>query len=73
MQPFLGKKAYMWIGAAVLLLVVGFYLLGLKPATNPVALNVAPFVLLLAYLVVIPIALWKGGNREEKPGAREGV
>jgi predicted tellurium resistance membrane protein TerC len=69
---FFTKKNYLGIGLAILLLIVGFFLLGQKPADNSLALNVAPFVLLFAYLVVIPWSLWKGGNDEEN-GADKGV
>jgi len=69
---FFTKKNYLGIGLAILLLIVGFFLLGQKPADNSLALNVAPFVLLFAYLVVIPWSLWKGANDEEN-GADKGV
>jgi predicted tellurium resistance membrane protein TerC len=72
MQPFFGKKNYLGVGLAVLLLIVGFSLLGLKPASNKVALNVAPVVLLLAYLVVLPWSLWKSTDKEGR-NSREGV
>ena len=72
MQPFFGKKNFLGIGIAVLLLVLGFCLLGLKPANNKVALNVAPFVLLLTYLVVLPWSIWKRTDKEER-NSREGV
>jgi hypothetical protein len=61
---FFGKKNYFGIGFAILLLIVGFFLLGQKPADNSLALNVAPFVLLFAYLVVIPWSLWKSESDE---------
>ena len=63
MQPLFSKKNYLGLGLAVLLLAVGFFLLGLKPANNKLALNVAPFVLVLAYLVVIPWSLWKSSDK----------
>jgi len=72
MQPFFGKKNYLGVGLAVLLIIVGFFLLGLKPASNKVALNVAPVVLLLAYLVVLPWSLWKSTDKEGR-NSREGV
>jgi hypothetical protein len=50
----------------------GLYLLSLAPVDNPISLNVAPFVLVAGYLVVIPAGiLWpnKAAVREEKkPG-----
>jgi predicted tellurium resistance membrane protein TerC len=71
---FLGKKNYLGMALAVVLLVVGFFLLGQKPADNSLALNVAPFVLLFAYLVVIPWSLWKSGDKEsEERGTNKGV
>jgi hypothetical protein len=72
---FFGKKNYMGLGLALVLLVLGFFLLAQKPADNPLALNVAPFVLLFAYLVVIPWSLWKSGDgaEEGKGGADKGV
>ena len=72
MQPFFGKKNYLGVGLGVLILIVGFFLLGLKPANNKVALNVAPFVLLFAYLVVLPWSLWKSTDKEGR-NSREGV
>jgi hypothetical protein len=59
------KKNLILILGGLALLVVGFLLLGRKPADNPLALNVAPFVLLLAYLVVIPAGLWLGRSEDK--------
>ena len=63
---FFSKKNYLGLGLGLLLLLVGFFLLGQKPANNSLALNVAPFVLLFAYLVVIPWSLWKSDSKTEK-------
>ncbi len=67
------KKSHLGIAVAVILIAVGFFMLGLKPADNKLALNVAPFVLLFAYLVVIPWSLWKYGAKEEDRETRGGV
>lgn len=64
MSTLFSKKNVMIFLGGIALLVLGFLLLGRKPADNPLALNVAPFVLLLAYLVVIPVSLWLGRNDE---------
>jgi uncharacterized membrane protein len=64
-NSLLSKKNVLIFLGGIALLVIGFLLLGRKPADNPVALNVAPFVLLLAYLVVIPASLWLGRNDGE--------
>lgn len=63
---FFTKKNYLGIVLAIVLLAIGFFLLGQKPADNSLALNVAPFVLLFAYLVVIPWSLWKSGENESQ-------
>jgi predicted tellurium resistance membrane protein TerC len=73
MNTFLGKKNYLGIGLALLLLVIGFFMLGLKPALNSLALNVAPFLLVIAFVVVIPLSLWPTGNASENEKDREGV
>ena len=75
MQPFFGKKNYWGFAIAAVLLIVGFLLLGQKPADNKLALNVAPFVLLFAFLVVIPWSILKSGPKEDshKDQANEGV
>lgn len=64
MQSFFGKKNYLGFALAAVLIIVGFLLLGQKPADNALALNVAPFVLLFAFLVVIPWSILKGGPKE---------
>jgi uncharacterized membrane protein len=71
MQTFFGKKNYWGMAVAMALLIIGFLLLGLKPADNKLALNVAPFVLLFAFLVVIPWSILKGGSKDS--GSNEGV
>lgn len=60
------KKSHLGIGLALVLIAVGFFLLGLEPAGNKLALNVAPFILLFAYLAVIPWSLWKYGAKEDR-------
>ena len=66
MQDFFSSKNYLGLLVGAVLLVVGFYLLGLKPADNKLALNVAPFVLILAFAVVLPISILMGKDKEVK-------
>ncbi len=71
---YFGKKNYLGLAFAGVLLVVGYLLLAQKPADNPLALNVAPFVLLFAYLVVIPWSLWtRSGKTGQEGDADKGV
>ena len=66
MQNFFGKKNYLGILAGALLLVLGFFLLSRGPADNKLALNVAPFILFIAFVVVIPLSIMLKGNEEGK-------
>jgi hypothetical protein len=49
---------YFIFGAGIILLIVGFFLMTKGPWDNPISLSVAPIVLLLAYLVVFPLAIF---------------
>jgi len=71
-MQFFGKKNYWGIGLAVLLLIVGFLMLALKPASNKVALDVAPFILIATFLVLLPWSIWKSTDKEGR-NSREGV
>lgn len=51
------KKNYQLFLLGIGLMVVGYVLLGQGPETNPLSLNVAPVMLVLAYCVVVPLAL----------------
>ncbi len=63
---FFGKKNHLIIVIAVLVLSLGFFLLGRGPADNKTALNVAPLVLVFAYLVIIPIGILMSGEKDSK-------
>ena len=62
----LNKKNLILIGIGVLLLVIGFICLATGPADNPVSLTVAPLILVLAYVVVIPLGILFGGKKQDK-------
>lgn len=62
----MNKKNLILIAVGVLMLVIGFICLASGPADNPVSLTVAPLILSLAYLVIIPIAILWSGKKEEK-------
>ncbi len=60
------KKNIILIALGVLLLVIGFICLATGPADNPVSLTVAPLIVVVAYLVVIPVGiLWKGKGQDK--------
>ena len=62
MQNFFGKLNYLGILVGAVLLVLGFFLLGQGPANNKLALNVAPFILFIAFVVVLPLSIWWSGD-----------
>ncbi len=66
MQDFFSSKNYLGLLVGAILLVIGFYLLGRGPADNKIALNVAPFILILAFAVVLPISILMGKDKEGK-------
>jgi len=61
-----GKANYLIIALGVGLAIWGMYLLSLAPVDNKLSLNVAPFVLGLAYLVVIPAGILFPNKNAEK-------
>ncbi|MEK7395050.1 MAG: hypothetical protein AAB214_21025 [Fibrobacterota bacterium] len=52
-----GRANYLIIALGIGLAIWGMYLLSLGPVDNRISLNVAPFVLAAAYLVVIPAGI----------------
>ena len=66
MQSFFSNKNRLVILAGVVLLTLGLFLLGRGPADNKVALNVAPFILMFAYLVVLPIGILMSKDKQGK-------
>ena len=57
---------YKLFGVSVLLLVVGYVLLGQGPITNHLSWSVAPVVLVAVYCFLIPIAIMARGKSEKK-------
>ena len=62
----LSKKNLILIGIGILLLVIGFICLATGPADNPVSLSVAPIILTIAYVVIIPLGILCSGKDENK-------
>ncbi|MBO4828388.1 MULTISPECIES: hypothetical protein [Fibrobacter] len=62
----LSKKNLILIGIGILLLVIGFICLATGPADNPVSLSVAPIILTIAYVVIIPLGILFSGKDENK-------
>lgn len=62
----LTKKNILLIAIGIVLLIIGFICLATGPADNPVSLTVAPLILVLAYLVVIPLGILFGSKKQDK-------
>ena len=62
----LNKKNIFLIGVGILLLIIGFICLATGPADNPVSLSVAPIILTIAYVVVIPLGILYNGKEKDK-------
>lgn len=48
---------YKIIGLGILVIIAGYIALSTSPWDNPIALNVAPILLVLGYCVIIPIGI----------------
>jgi uncharacterized membrane protein YhaH (DUF805 family) len=67
-SPFVNywKKENYWILLTGLaLVVIGFFLMAQSPYDNPVSLTVSPIILLIAYVVVFPLAILYKGKKQE--------
>jgi hypothetical protein len=52
--------------AGLVIIVIGYLLMSVGPWDNPISRSLAPVVLLVAYIVVIPLAiLWKGSKAKD--------
>jgi uncharacterized membrane protein len=57
---------YKLFGVSILLLIVGYVLLGQGPVTNHLSWSVAPVVLVIVYCFLIPMAIIVRGKSEKK-------
>ena len=62
----LNKKNLILIAIGIFLLFIGFFCLATGPADNPVSLSVAPIILTIAYVVIIPLGILYSGKKEDK-------
>lgn len=67
MQNIFSSINYKLLIASLLLLAIGYVLLGQGPLNNPLSYVVAPLVLIGVYCVLIPVAiLAKGDDKPQK-------
>lgn len=63
------RENYVILSAGFLIIILGYFLMSIGPWDNPVSITYAPIVLLIAYLVVIPLAIFyrkKKQNEEQQ-------
>ncbi|MBU1102027.1 MAG: DUF3098 domain-containing protein [Bacteroidetes bacterium] len=51
------KENYIIASIGLFLLIIGFFLMSQGPWDNPLSLSVSPVVLLIAYLIIFPLAI----------------
>lgn len=56
-KDYWSKENYYLIGLGFLILIIGFILMAQGSWNNPLSLTISPIVLLIAYLIVFPIAI----------------
>jgi len=61
----LSAKNYWLFGLAVLLLIVGYIFLSLGPVDGVMTLTIAPIILVIAYCIVVPIAIFAKPKPEQ--------
>ncbi len=62
------KRQFLMIGGGIGVIVLGFVLLATGMGSewdNPLAVDIAPVVLVLGYCIVIPLAIMYGGKDRE--------
>ena len=59
-------KNLVLMGISVVLLAVGYVLLGQGPVNNPLSKSVAPVLLVVVYCVIIPYAILAKSKKERK-------
>lgn len=68
-KDYWNKTNYIIFSVGILILLFGFFLMGQGPWDNPLSLSISPIVLLLAYLVIFPLAIFyrrKQNNKQDQ-------
>jgi purine-cytosine permease-like protein len=57
-KNYWSRNNYFILIAGLITIFVGFYFMNQGPWDNPLSLTVAPIILLIAYIVIIPLAIY---------------
>ncbi len=67
----LERTNYLIIGVGILMLIVGFVIMAIPDDPDAfISRTLAPIVLVIAFLIVIPYGIMYGGARGEKPSEK---
>ena len=68
-QPLsITKKNLYILGLGIVVIIIGFIFMAQPPVNGPMSLTIAPILLIIAYLVIIPIAILYGIHKKDKSG-----
>lgn len=56
-KNYWNKTNYLIFYLGIFLLLLGFYLMSIGPWDNPLSLSYSPIILLVAYLIIFPLAI----------------
>ncbi len=62
----LTRTNYIIFGVAVIVIAIGYYFLSIGPANSIQSLTIAPIILIIGYVVIVPLAIFW---RKRKDGA----
>ena len=54
----LDKRNLLLFALGIVVISIGFFMIGISPWDNPVSLSVAPIVLLIGYFIIFPWAIF---------------
>ncbi len=66
------RKNFLILFMGIGLLILGYFLMTLSPWNNPVALTISPVIIIVAYLIIIPIAILVKSSTKKKNVSSEG-
>jgi uncharacterized membrane protein len=66
MNSLLTAKNITFLMVGILVIVIGYVLLAQGPVDNVLSITVAPFLLVISYCVLIPVAIILKDNKQKK-------
>ncbi|MCX7876870.1 MAG: hypothetical protein N2321_11995 [Melioribacteraceae bacterium] len=59
------NKNYYLLFVAIIVLILGYYLMSFEPWDNFISLNISPLVLLFSYVIIIPLSIFLRFKKKE--------